>query len=137
MFRESGEPVLVDFGLVRDLSLSSLTKTWVMQGPGTPYFSAPEQLNNEKQLIDWRTDQFALGLVLGMCATGIHAYGTTSGAPLEAVEAIATRKGPSAAFTKAVTDAKLPVLARMVRPWPVERYRTSTDLAKAWADQKE
>lgn len=137
MFRENGEPVIVDFGLVRDLSLSSLTKTWVMQGPGTPYFSAPEQLNNEKQLIDWRTDQFALGLVLGMCATGIHAYATTSGSPLEAVEAIAARRGPTSAFTKSVTDAKLPALARMVCPWPVERYRTTVDLAKAWADQKE
>src|SRR6266568_1488240 len=137
MFRGDGEPVIVDFGLVRDLSQSSLTKTWLLQGPGTPYFSAPEQLNNEKQLIDWRTDQFALGLVLGICATAIHAYATASGAPVEAVEAIAARRGPSAAFTKAVTAAGVPVLARMVKPWPVERFRTAEDLAQAWLAQKE
>jgi len=57
MFRDdSRTSVLVDFGLVRDLSASSLTHTWVNRGPGTPYFAAPEQLNNQKRLIDWRTD---------------------------------------------------------------------------------
>lgn len=56
-----GSPVIVDFGLVRNLDASSLTATWIPQGPGTPLFAPPEQLNNEKPLIDWRADQFALG----------------------------------------------------------------------------
>jgi serine/threonine protein kinase len=64
MFRADGiTPVIVDFGIVRDLASSSLTGTWQMRGPGTPYYAAPEQLNNEKQMIDWRTDQFALGIL--------------------------------------------------------------------------
>jgi serine/threonine-protein kinase PpkA len=37
MFKEDGvTPVLVDFGLVRDLADVSLTQTWAPRGPGTP-----------------------------------------------------------------------------------------------------
>lgn len=34
----SADPVLVDFGLVRDLSRSSLTATWLPSGPGTALY---------------------------------------------------------------------------------------------------
>jgi serine/threonine protein kinase len=72
MFRGAdGPPVVVDFGLVRDLGEESLTKTWAGRGPGSPFFAAPEQLNNDKHLIDWRTDQFGLGVVLSIpCPNG-------------------------------------------------------------------
>lgn len=135
MFRGDPEPVIVDFGLVRDLGLSSLTKTWQMQGPGTPYFAAPEQLNNEKQLIDWRADQFALGLVLGLCATARHAWARNTSTQQEVVESLASRRGPAPEFISAVNAAGLPVIGRMVRPWPVERFRTPDDLGRAWHEQ--
>ena len=65
MFRlGNSEAVLIDFGLVRDLDASSLTQTFQMRGPGTPIYSAPEQLNNNKNFIDWRTDQFSLGIYI-------------------------------------------------------------------------
>ena len=75
MFRSDDDvPILVDFGLVRDLSGVSLTQTYLQQGPGTPFFASPEQLNNDKHLIDWRSDQFSIGVVLGICLTGNHPY---------------------------------------------------------------
>ncbi len=65
LFRADGiTPVIVDFGLVRDLIRTSLTQSWFIRGPGTPYFAPPEQLRNEKALIDWRSDQFSLGVVV-------------------------------------------------------------------------
>src|SRR5271165_2319653 len=50
MFREKNGsvPVVVDFGLVRNLVDTSITPTWADRGPGTPYFASPEQLNNDK-----------------------------------------------------------------------------------------
>jgi len=87
MFRTpGGQPVIVDFGLVRDLSQVSLTKTWFPQGPGTPYYAPAEQLNNEKPLIDWRADQFALGVVLTMCGMGRHPYELVGMTPMEVVD---------------------------------------------------
>lgn len=89
--REHDAPVLVDFGLVRDLSASSLTQTWLPQGPGTPFYAAPEQLNNEKSLIGWRTDQFSLGVVLGICLTGQHPFAEPAMTMPETVAAVARR----------------------------------------------
>jgi serine/threonine protein kinase len=39
MFREDGKnPVIIDFGVVRDLQESLMTPTWEPRGPGTPFF---------------------------------------------------------------------------------------------------
>ncbi len=137
MFREDGsKPVVVDFGLVRDLGASSLTHTFVMQGPGTPLFAPPEQLLNEKGLIDWRADQFSLGVVLSLCAFGVHPYQTEGDDALEVVTRVAGRGAPADSFRQACNEAGLTALIKMVEPWPVQRFRTPDLLARAWADQK-
>src|SRR5258708_4221260 len=74
MFRGDGTPVITDFGIVRDLSDSSITPTWAARGPGTPFFASPEQLNNQKELTDWRSDQFALGVSVAFSLFGDHPY---------------------------------------------------------------
>ena len=67
-------PIIVDFGLVRDLSATSLTQTFLLRGPGTPLFSSPEQLNNAKAMIGWTSDQFSLGVVLVAGLLGRHPF---------------------------------------------------------------
>jgi serine/threonine protein kinase len=134
MFRDgtTDDPVLVDFGLVRDLSQDSLTKTWLMRGPGTPFFAPPEQLNNEKSLIDWRADQFSLGVVLAICGTGSHPFAPDGASPESVVDRVAQRESPGSDFANWTSAVGLEPLLRMVAPWPVERYRTPADLAAAW-----
>jgi serine/threonine protein kinase len=123
MFRKTEQlPILIDFGIVRDLSESSLTLTWLPQGPGTPYYSAPEQLNNEKQLIGWRTDQFGLGVVLGICLTGRHPFEEDGMTPAEVVNAVAQRKTISKKFCQTITEQGFRWMLRMLEPWPVRRY---------------
>jgi serine/threonine protein kinase len=124
------DPVLVDFGLVRDIRATSLTQTWVLSGPGTPYFASPEQLNNDKSLIDWRSDQFSLGVVISLCYLGIHPY-QQNGEPCYSpatVENVALRKQHGAEFVSKAAHEKLPFLIRMTAPWPIERYRDPQEL---------
>lgn len=133
MFRKDGKtPVLVDFGLVRDLSNKSLTQTWLMQGPGSPFYSAPEQLNNQKELIDWRTDQFSLGITFSLCLFGIHPYQREKAEIEDVVIRIAERKGYSGYFESLCINNRLELLLKMVSPWPVDRYRTPILLENAW-----
>jgi serine/threonine protein kinase len=133
MYRKvGGELVIVDFGLVRDLQMTSLTKTWQPQGPGTPFFAAPEQLNNEKAMIDWRTDQFALGVVLTICGFGRHPYAISGASPARTIERVANREEPADEFIDWTIRAGLTPLARMVKPWPINRYRTPMQLANSW-----
>ena len=123
MFRRGQpEPVLVDFGLVRDLSESSLTLTWLPHGPGTPYFAAPEQLNNDKQLIGWRTDQFSFGVVLAICLTGCHPFAVPNSTMPQVIEAVAQRKPCTEEFKDAVTAKGFPWLTKTVGVWPIHRY---------------
>jgi serine/threonine protein kinase len=131
MFRKkSSTAVLVDFGLVRDLSESSLTKTWLPQGPGTPFYAAPEQLNNEKQLIKWRTDQFCLGIVLGICLTGQHPFTEPGMTGPATVEAVAQRKPCATQFKNEVNSLGLGGIVKMLEPWPIRRYSTPNELLK-------
>lgn len=126
-------PVIVDFGLVRDLSATSLTVDWAMPGPGTPYFAAPEQLNNAKHLIDWRADQFSLGVVLATCAFGQHPY--AAGTIGTTIQTVATHGQVSALFARHVRQSGLGALEKMVAVWPATRFRTPQELATAWAHQ--
>lgn len=138
MFRSSSDaPVLVDLGLARNLSESSLTPTWLPRGPGTPYYSAPEQLNNEKHLIDWRTDQFSLGIVLGICLTKAHPFlekGMTQG---DTVDAVADRKSCMSDFAKKVSDLGFDFIVKMLDPWPHRRYLLPADLLKDLEEVRE
>lgn len=135
LFRADGvTPVIVDFGLVRDLVDTSLTQTWLMRGPGTPFFAPPEQLRNEKTMIDWRSDQFSLGVVLTLSAFGFHPYQEDGALPGQIVERVAERGRQTARFVNAATQAGLPLLIRMTACWPVERFRTPDDLQRAWEE---
>jgi serine/threonine protein kinase len=58
---EDGTVKLVDFGIARAFSSSQLTQTGMALG--TAYYMSPEQRIGSKD-VDWRTDQFALGVVL-------------------------------------------------------------------------
>lgn len=133
MFRKDGKtPVLVDFGLVRDLNNESLTQTWLMQGPGTPYYSAPEQLNNQKELIDWRTDQFSLGITFSLCLFGIHPYQWENDDLQDVVSRIINRERFSSRFESLCYKNRLELLLKMVSPWSIDRFRTPDHLKNAW-----
>lgn len=129
LFRADGAPVLDDFGIVRDLRNVSLTGSWQPQGPGTPVFSSPEQLKNEKAMIDWRSDQFSLGVTLGVALFGIHPYDRGAAAPT--VDAMGQRSTQSPDFI-AAARGRWATLIKMTSAWPHERYRKPSDLAEAW-----
>jgi serine/threonine protein kinase len=67
LFDEVGTPKVVDFGLARGLTGSSLTQTGELLG--TPAWMAPEQVQGQRDL-DARADVYALGGVLYSCLTG-------------------------------------------------------------------
>ncbi len=131
LLRVDGSAVLVDLGIARHLEDTSLTQSWLGQGPGTPAFAAPEQLRNEKAMIDWRTDQFSLGVTLSIAMLGMHPYSGTRDLEL-VVQRMGQRESPVPAFTEAVRAYGLGVVARMVAPWPIHRFTRPSELIAAW-----
>lgn len=66
MLTDDGQAMLMDFGLARDVEGSGrLTGSMLM---GTPAFVSPEQAQGKK--LDPRSDQYSLGVVLYLIATG-------------------------------------------------------------------
>lgn len=74
IIRPSGLPCIIDLGIARFLDLEALTKTISPIGPCTPIYAAPEQLNNNKHLIDPRTDFFGLGIISLELFLGVHPF---------------------------------------------------------------
>ncbi len=65
MLTETGEPLLLDFGLARDDSDAagpSLTATGDLLG--TPAYMSPEQITGRRVVIDRRSDVYSLGVTL-------------------------------------------------------------------------
>lgn len=61
IIRPNGKPVLLDFGIARDLSDESITGTGIQ--PMSWTFASPEQYKGDKRLISNKTDFFSLGVL--------------------------------------------------------------------------
>ena len=70
MIAESGEPVLMDFGLAKSTEISDLSLTRSGEILGTPQYMAPEQAKGSRREIDERTDTYGLGAIFYHLLTG-------------------------------------------------------------------
>lgn len=61
IIKADGSPIIIDFGIARDLDAASITGTgWQ---PKSWRYAAPEQFAGEKDLISYKTDFFSLGVL--------------------------------------------------------------------------
>ena len=74
LINDNFDPVIIDLGIARFLEYESLTNTIALFGPCTPIYAAPEQLLNKKELINMRTDFFALGIIILEMHLGYHPF---------------------------------------------------------------
>ncbi|WP_139791153.1 serine/threonine-protein kinase [Chromobacterium violaceum] len=132
LFRDNlTTPVLTDFGVVRMLDEPSLTRAFLPMGPGTPAYAAPEQLNNDKAQIGWRTDLFGLAIVLSECLIGHHPYMQKGGNLHDAIALVAARGMPPRSSLDELTNLGFSSLWPAIQPWPVLRYRRPRDFITA------
>ncbi len=78
MVTGEGQPVLLDFGLARDLESEGQALTQSGQILGTPAYMAPEQIVATRGVVDRRSDVYALGVTLFECLTLRRPFVTAS-----------------------------------------------------------
>ncbi len=69
MLTPQGDPVILDFGLARDMDADFQTLTRTGDFFGTPAYMSPEQLMGQRIRLDCRTDVYSLGATLFECLT--------------------------------------------------------------------
>lgn len=107
LFRESGEPILADFGLAKLLDDPTQTAPGAVMG--SPAWMPPEQANGDIDQLGPQSDVFGLGAILYNLLTGKPPFHSTS-----SVESI--RKSSSAQIEKptAINPAIPPGLEKII-----------------------
>lgn len=124
VLNEQGKPVLLDFGLARDVNAEQLTRTGEMVG--TPAYMSPEQARGmSPKLLGPQVDVYGLGAILFHLATGRQPF--ESAALLQAIVQVLSEEPnwPSA------SGAEIPELEAILKVSmakdPADRYATMAE----------
>jgi serine/threonine-protein kinase PpkA len=120
LFRADGRPVLVDFGLARDMKVNS-TLTVAGQFLATPRYMSPEQCLGLP--IDARSDLYSLGAVLYEMITGRKIYDGANSSEVIAMHVDAPP--PKLADLLSVHQ---PLLDRLLAKEPANRFQSAAEV---------
>lgn len=122
-----GQLWVADFGLARVQAENGLTKTGELVG--TIRYMSPEQANGQGDLIDARSDVYALGTTLFELLALVPAYpGEDS---MKLLRDIRSSEPPTLSSIEPGVPRDLEIIVqRSMRPRPADRYRTAAAMAK-------
>jgi serine/threonine-protein kinase PpkA len=120
LFRPDGAPVIVDFGLARDLGAdSSLTSVHGLIA--TPRYMSPEQCRGEA--VDARTDLYSLGVIFYEMLAGRKIFDTDNPARLASLH----MNAPIPKLPERLAGYQ-PILERLLAKRPQERFQSAREL---------
>lgn len=124
---------IVDFGLARvpDTGASMIvSQTGSSALRGTLPYMSPEQTLGRPEDVDFRSDVYALGVLLYRFLTGAAPYAVRADALLDAVEVIRTKvPGKAGALAPALRGDVETILAKALEKEPDRRYQSVAGLA--------
>ncbi len=125
---ESGEPILTDFGLAKDIRPDQRQLTVTGEILGTPAYMSPEQAESRFEQIDRRSDVYSLGATLYALLCGRAPFKGVSALNVLAMVIRKEPERPSKLRPDLDRDLETIVL-RCLEKEPTERYQTAGGLA--------
>lgn len=120
LFRPDGRPVIVDFGLAKDLAVNS-TLTMAGQLLATPRYMSPEQCLGLPA--DGRSDLYSLGVVFYEMLTGQRIFESAN-----ATEVISMHVNAPVPTLPERLAGYQPVLERLLAKKPEDRFQSAREL---------
>jgi serine/threonine protein kinase/WD40 repeat protein len=125
-----GKPVVLDFGLAREVGTESAQLTESGEIFGTPAYMSPEQLRGASDELDRRTDVYSLGVALYESLTLVRPFETQNNrAALFAAIQFEPAADPRALNAALTLDVKV-VLDTALEKDRARRYATALELAE-------
>jgi serine/threonine-protein kinase PpkA len=121
LFRADGRPVLVDFGLARDLTVSSTLTVAGNAFIATPRYMSPEQCMGKA--VDVRSDLYSLGCILYEMLTGTKIYDSANAADVIGMHV----KAPVPKLAVLLAEYQ-PILDKLLAKSPGDRYQSAAEL---------
>lgn len=123
---------LIDFGIARNLNLTSLTLTAVAVGPHTPGYGAPELFQYNKAKISSKADLFSVGVVVYQAVFGRHPFVTGCEADLNEIWYLTATVTPKGYIIPGDTDSQLIGLIQTLMQKQVSKRPPSAKKALEW-----
>jgi serine/threonine protein kinase len=130
MRRRTGPFVVLDMGLVFDLN----DESWSMGPVGTHIYFSPEQMDftNRRQVLDFRSDLFSLGITMYQLATGVHPFMEGAQNTWDVLNKIKNTQPPSPhTINNALPEPLSDIIMRLLAKRPALRYRRIAMLVDA------
>jgi len=126
LINEKGDAAITDFGVARSAGSTGITGSGVIIG--TPEYLSPEQARAE--VIDGRSDLYALGLILFEMLTGTLPF--RGGTPAEMLAQRIVRDPPSVSSLKPGLPAFVVRLcAKLLELRPARRFQSADEVVRA------
>ncbi|OYU27952.1 MAG: hypothetical protein CFE41_08235 [Burkholderiales bacterium PBB2] len=125
LIRPTGEVVVIDLGIVRETGAVGVTHDGPGPGPFTPGYGAPEQMNNEKNAVSFKTDFFSIGVLMYCLQSGVHPFVPRANMAMhEIMIAAASVHPPPLADVAGSTQGFSDFVAKAMMKVPWQRHRT-------------
>ena len=127
--RPNGDPVLLDFGIVRDqndVEAARLSRTGA--GVGTPGYWSPEQACGERDRLGPATDIYSLGAVLYFLLTGRPPVLSLGGVEANVLLTVAEPPPPPTQLRPGLSLSLEQICLRCLEKEPEDRYPSAEEL---------
>lgn len=125
LIRPSGDVVVIDLGIVRETGRVGITLDGWGNAPLTLDYAAPEQIANDKDAITFKTDFFAIGVLMYRLIAGAHPFRTRGGMDnFELATAIERHEPPALSVIAGASLEVSDLVTWMMRKAPWQRPRT-------------